>query len=132
MRQFFSITAIMALMSPLVSPLVALSCPHGKQLTACHRVQKQQLAQHCGSMAHEDPMERKDLGSEAPAIKAAVSQENCPMDCCVPGYVTNAAVVVIESPLPEMVVTDHAYGVTSVVFTSSGFSSHTDRGPPNS
>jgi hypothetical protein len=52
------------------------------------------------------------------------------MDCCGASVVTNAAAVAAATPLPSLVATDQSFNFVPVTFTTAGFSSHTDRGPP--
>jgi hypothetical protein len=95
---------------------------------ACHRLKQTQAAHHCNEMMRE----RKSVttGTEAPTIKATPSQQNCPMACCGDRLITNA-VVAASAPIPQLVVTDKSRNLVPVTFTSAGFSSHTDRGPPS-
>jgi hypothetical protein len=133
MRRIFSITAIVTLMYPVVSPLLA-ACPHVQQhAPACHRVQQAQAAHHhCDAkmMTHQDQTEAVAPGSDAPAVQAVASPANCPMDCCGASAVTNAAAVAATTSLPLPAVIEQSRNFVSVAFTSAGFSSHTDRGPP--
>lgn len=130
MRKFLSIIAITALMSPMASPLVGLACPHVKNMTMCHRSQKTEHAHHCDAMNHDHQMEPEALGSGT-AVKATPSRENCPSSCCVAGYVANAAVIARRTSLPGLLITHQVVIVASVTFSRNGFSSHSDRGPPN-
>lgn len=129
MRCFFSITTIAALMSSLISPLLAATCSHMQQPVACHRVQAQKPA--CAMMHHHEA-EEPAPGSGAPAFESMQSPERCPMDCCVPGQRTNAIAIAAVSPLPELAVTEQNLHFVPAVFTRTGYSSHTDRGPPAS
>ena len=56
---------------------------------------------------------------------------NCPMDCCIPGHPTNAVNVVVASDLPPLAVIEYRLQFVPLVFVRTGFSSHTDRGPPS-
>jgi hypothetical protein len=127
MRRFFSITTIVALMSSSVLPLLAASCPHVKHVMACHRTEVQ--THHChGAAAESEPAsERQTNGS---AFDGGQASNNCPMDCCAPGQRTSAIAVPVLSLLSPLAVTEQHLPVARVVFTATGFSSHTDRGPP--
>jgi hypothetical protein len=133
MRRFFSIATIAALMSSLVSPLSAAACPHSQQAMACHRIQATQAHQthHCDEMmGHDQAGEPAPEDSSTPGFKAGQSRESCPMDCCTPRHVTNATAIGVGRSLPPLAVTQKVFQFVPVVFARTGFSSHTDRGPP--
>jgi hypothetical protein len=131
MRRLVSITAVLALMSSLVSPLLAASCQHGQQMAACHRVQEQKPQKpHCAMMHHHEAAEEAAPAADGPAVRGLLSSQNCPMDCCQIGDRTNAVVLLVIPSLRQPAIIDQTLSVVSVVFSSTGFSSHTDRGPP--
>ena len=68
--------------------------------------------------------------SDGPAYSDSQVSHTCPMDCCAPGQRTKAIAAPAASFGSPLAVTDHCPHLVSVVFTSAGFSSHTDRGPP--
>jgi hypothetical protein len=126
MRRILSIATILALMSSSALPLLAASCPHVKQVMSCHRAAPMP-AHHCGKM-HEGDSE--ESGSGEPSMEGIQGSRDCPMDCCAPSQRTNAvatATVLLVSPQP---LTEPCLPFVPVVFTRTGFSSHTDRGPP--
>jgi len=131
MRRLFSITTILALMSSLASPLLA-ACDHSGQPMACHRSAKQKS--HCGMMAghHHDSSaaESSASQSQAPAVAGLESSGSCPMDCCIPGHPTSASTIAAIPSVPPLVLIERTSRVITLVFTRTGFSSHTDRGPP--
>jgi hypothetical protein len=130
MRRFFSITTIAVLMSSMVSPLLAAACPHSRQPMACHRTQAAQ-ERHCDMMMHQHHAdEAAPAESSAPAVKGVQSPENCPMDCCAPRHVTSASAMAAASSVPPLAVTQQVFQFVPAVFARTGFSSHTDRGPP--
>lgn len=138
MRRLIAISAIAALMLSLNSPLLSATCEHGKPITACHRVQEQKPQRpHCEMMHHHDrrgdasTVEESLPASSEPTIQSAASSQNCPMDCCQLGDRTNAAALAITPSLPQPTTSKQPCSIPSVVFLSAGFSSHTDRGPPN-
>jgi hypothetical protein len=103
-----------------------------KLAPVCHRAQPvDHGAHHCNTMVAQHPAETTQRGSESPVANGVESPENCPMDCCVGRHMTNAVTPRPASPLPAMAVTDVALAHVPVIFLSAGFSSHTDRGPPN-
>jgi len=127
MRRFFSITTIVALMSSLASPLLAAVCDHSGQPMACHRATKQRS--HCEMMAGRQHDSAASESAE-PAVGGRESSGNCPMDCCIPGHPTTASTIAATPSLPQLVVIERTSHIVPVVFTRTGFSSHTDRGPP--
>jgi hypothetical protein len=135
MRRLVSITAIVALMSTLVSPLLAATCEHGTQAVVCHRVHGQKPQKpHCEGMKHEDATDEEmapSPSSSGPVAQAAPSSQDCPMDCCTVGTRTNAVALSVIPSLPKPIAADRNASIVQVVFSRSGFSSHTDRGPPS-
>jgi hypothetical protein len=127
MRRFLSITAIVAVASSMLSPLLAAVCPHAQQAAACHRVQAQKP--HCAMMHHHDA-DVAVAEDETPAF-ASSSSPSCPMDCCIPGHPTNAVTVAFASDFPPRAVLEYRVQFVPLAFVRTGFSSHTDRGPPS-
>jgi len=97
---------------------------------ACHRVQQAQPEHHCDGMMQEHQAEPQSPESGTPAVQAATSEDNCPMDCCTARHITDAAAIATGSSLPQLLVSNLDGGFLTVVFVRVGFSSHTDRGPP--
>lgn len=93
---------------------------------ACHRVEH---ARHCEMMHHESN-ETAEPESNEPYVAGAPVVQDCPMDCCAPSQRTNAMAVAVPPILSNIVLTEQVFEIVPVVFTASGFSSHTDRGPP--
>lgn len=120
MRQFSSITAIVALISALLTPQFSMECCVGGGRQVCHRAAER----HCD---HMDQVQSDEQPSTN--ISARTVPSKCPMTCCL-SVAPNAGttVVLIAINLPQ-VITQVAVG-SNLVFISSGFSSHTDRGPP--
>jgi hypothetical protein len=90
-----------------------------------HMDQPGHAAHHCDGMTADDP----DASDTAPSAKAT-SSENCPMNCCVQGRSHSASSSAATNLLPPLAVADKEFSFVPVKFTSAGFSSHTDRGPP--
>ncbi len=131
MRRFLSITTIAALLSSMLSPLMAAACTTGTGKTvSCHAVE----ATSCDRPMHQHhhhhdaaPQESKSTLSDA---SVAQDDSKCPMDCCTPRHPRNGAAVSATSFLPPLAVNDQDFHFAQVAFTHAGFSSHTDRGPP--
>lgn len=135
MRRVLAITVIAALICSTGLPVWAQICATGQKTPMCHRMQaSQQAAQkampahHCDSMAMEDEQDATvPSGSEA-IIKGGSSE--CPMQCCTQANAgTNSAVPATGLKAVLLSSADHV-DVPAVTFTTPGFSSHTDRGPP--
>src|SRR5579864_529695 len=126
MRRFLAITTIMALLATPAAPLFAASCPHAALASGCvGRVHDCEMMHDHGSDATES-----EAQPEGSVLQSRASSSDCPMDCCAPGERTNA-VVVVATPISSRVIsTEFPLQFTPRVLTSSGFSSHTDRGPP--
>ena len=125
MRRVLSITMAVALISSLLSPVMAAACTHARA-ASCHRAAVQ--PQHCDGMnQHHHAM---NAASSEPAAWTASDPGKCPMECCTQGHPRSVTAVPAISVLPPLAMTDQAVRFVSVIFTSTGFSSHTDRGPP--
>ena len=125
MRRSLSITVILALLSSMLSPIMAAACTGTGKAVSCHAV----AADHC-----DRPMHHHHHGAAAPesktAFSAAPDDAKCPMDCCTPGHLRSEAKISTHPDLPPPAVSDLNIQFAAVVFTVAGFSSHTDRGPP--
>jgi hypothetical protein len=56
--------------------------------------------------------------------------DKCPMHCCMQSRSGNGTVVPCVVPSSELTVTSFRVDFPALIFISNGFSSHTDRGPP--
>jgi hypothetical protein len=128
MRRILSITAIFALISSMLSPVIAAaSCMGTGKAMSCH----------AGTMPHCDrPLHGHHHQDAAPVesrsnLSQVEDNTKCPMDCCAPGHGQSVAKIAASSVLPLPVVTEYGSGYTSIKFVRAGFSSHTDRGPPS-
>src|SRR5262249_40779290 len=112
----------------LASPLLASACAHSAQRAVCHGVPAEKP--HC-EMAHHG--HAAATASRVQQAMSAVDQQpsHCPMGCCLPGHRQGTAVVAGVSYLPLPALTTEALHFVAPVFVSTGFSSHTDRGPPS-
>jgi hypothetical protein len=89
----------------------------------CHRAKH---THECGMMLHETDEDQ----SSGARMTAFQQDEKCPMTCCMQtSSVTARPVPLTASPTPLFL---HQAFVSfeSQIFTATGFSSHTDRGPP--
>jgi len=129
MRRFASITAVLSLLSAMMSPTMAAACTGTGKAVSCHAMP----VEHCERVAHEHHHAVAPVADPTSSISASVAQDDskCPMDCCRPGHRESAGAIDTSSILPSLAVSDQAFHFVPVVFTSAGFSSHTDRGPPS-
>src|SRR6476659_10007291 len=125
MRRALSITVIFALVSSLLSPLMAAACTGTGKAVSCHAV----AMDHCDRPMHQHHHDAAPPESKS-AVSVADNDAKCPMDCCTPGHPRNGAAVSATSFLPPLAVSDRELQFTPITFTIAGFSSHTDRGPP--
>src|SRR5262245_22470552 len=125
MRRLLSITTILALLSTVMSPIMAAACTGTGKAVSCHSME----ASHCDRVAHKHHHHEAEAPSSS-SVSAGENDAKCPMDCCTPGHRQSSAAAYAASTLPPLAVTDQSFHFAQVVFTSAGFSSHTDRGPP--
>jgi len=118
------------MLSAMLSPTMAAACEGTGKAVACHSMP----VAHCERAVHEHHHHAATTVAEpVSSVSASVAHDDnkCPMDCCRPGHRQSAGTVDATSPLPSLAVNDNAIQFVPVVFTSAGFSSHTDRGPPS-
>jgi hypothetical protein len=125
MRRVLSITAILLLLSSIMSPIMAAACAGTGKAVSCHSV----AVTHCDRVRHEHHQMAEAPGSTQ-SVSIAESDEKCPMDCCTAGHRQSGAAAYSPSILPPLAVSDQNIHFVPVHFISAGFSSHTDRGPP--
>jgi len=129
MRRFLSITVVAALLSSMLSPVMAACTGTGKAVS-CHAAAVAMAADHCDRPMHQHHHHDAAPPESKTAFSAGDDQAKCPMDCCMAGHPRNSAVVSADSFLPPLAVSDREVHFAPVTFTIAGFSSHTDRGPP--
>lgn len=133
MRRIFSISAILMLMYSAALPSVMSAMMVNDAAMACHRPTLGTGAatpEHCHDMADMAGNETMAAPADGALITVAAEQK-CPMDCCTMMGTAQQAIPSSRKSTPALVVIEQAVSVSGVVFTSSGFSSHTDRGPPS-
>jgi hypothetical protein len=132
MRRSLSITVILALVSSMLSPIMAAACTGTGKAVSCHAV----AVDHCDRPMHQHhhhaaaAPESATAPESKTAFSAAPDDAKCPMDCCTPGHLRSGATISTNPDLPPPAVSDREIQFVTVVFTVAGFSSHTDRGPP--
>jgi hypothetical protein len=127
MRRIFAITSLLALVFSMASPVWATACASMGTTPMCHR-NAAQHQHHCDMM-----MEQQD-GTAAPDSAAVFGSvpTKCPMQCCLQSQAGNGTAVLIVPLIFQLAVSDYRTHFSTVIFVSAGFSSHTDRGPPQS
>src|SRR5438034_7415908 len=126
MRRAFSISVIVALVCSLFAPAFAATCESMNKKPVCHR--QNGVVHHCDTMGHHHQAE---VASESSAsVTAASNTSDCPMACCNQAYFITAIAGPARFVSPVQVVMNHEFHFSTVIFVSTGFSSHTDRGPP--
>ncbi len=129
MRRFCSITMLVLLLgSALSSGWAATDCGGTGVRMLCHR--HSMTMRHCEMMEGQaKDGEGMSNGEDSVAIELA-GPTKCPMQCCMrlsAGKNAVASLGFMLSPLSA----GHGQGsLFSAIFSSPGFSSHTDRGPP--
>lgn len=124
MRRIFAITLIASLIFSVASPAWATACAAMNKTPMCHRT----AAHH----HHCEMMMEQEHETATPDSEAAMHSlpGKCPMNCCTQSQAGNSVAAPVISLLPQLAVAEYHTVLTTVVFTRSGFSSHTDRGPP--
>ena len=74
-------------------------------------------------------MMAQDSGT-GPVVAAYGASEKCPMNCCVQAVPPTVAALPAASFIPQLHAIKASIHAFAVTFSSTGFSSHTDRGPP--
>jgi hypothetical protein len=124
MRRIFAITTIAALIFSMAAPVWATACAAMDKVQMCHRT--------VGHHHHCDMMMDTQDATAAPDSEAAVNSlaGKCPMQCCMQAQAGNGTVLPAAVLLFQLPVSEYRIDFPAITFTSTGFSSHTDRGPP--
>src|SRR5882672_11204735 len=101
MRRFLSITTVAALLSSMLSPVMAAACTGTGKAVSCHAG----AAPHCDRPMHEHHHDVAAPESNS-ALSAAENNAQCPMDCCTPGHPSNGAAVSANGLLPQPAVSN--------------------------
>jgi hypothetical protein len=78
-------------------------------------------------MAHH--AEEKD-GPEAVSMTSVQQEQKCPMTCCMQAGSRTARPAPLAVSFTPFLFSESFREFESQIFTATGFSSHTDRGPP--
>jgi hypothetical protein len=132
MRRVCSILTAVGLLFSVASPLWAADMG-SLQPMQCHREPMQAAISGHSQTHNHHCHEMEDHSVSAPdgtSIQAVNVPKDCPMNCCLQGTPQAGTALAASVYLPLLVVTDCSLLYVAVTFTSPGFSSHTDRGPP--
>jgi hypothetical protein len=124
MRRLISISTAVALVLSLASPVLAETCMKTSR-ASCHRVSQAALHHHCDGMPGHEEMPAPASGDSVSNAAAA-----CPMNCCIAAHAGKQVAVANSIAIAPQLAISAELQFVAVVFTASGFSSHTDRGPP--
>jgi len=133
MRRLFSISVVLALVVSAAAPDLVSAYVMGSVPMMCHRSGIHDSGPagmthlHCHDMEGMDSAPGAQDGSGAIIRRAGTE---CPMECCAlagpAGMAITASALILTTP----VVIEGNASISKVIFGRSGFSSHTDRGPP--
>ncbi|HLY98577.1 MAG TPA: hypothetical protein VKT33_05875 [Candidatus Angelobacter sp.] len=135
MMRFTSITTIAAMICSLVAPVVPGSCLDAGKSPSCHHA----MAEHRGGShkyaCHEHQAQEGDPATappSSPSIQKTASQQECPMSCCccAPASAGGKFMLASDAGFVVAIASSGLVATRNVVLERSGFSSHTDRGPP--
>lgn len=133
MKRIFSIATMLVLLCSMFSPAWARDMDD-LQATFCHRMVMQDgPPKHAGKHAKAHHCEGMDMAATEPSDLASIASSHshsCPMNCCEQGTPQSGAAVSAALLLPPLANAEAGFHFASIIFASTGFSSHTDRGPP--
>ena len=102
----------------------------------CHREaandpvsRKAMPAHHCDSMVMEDEQSAAPDSDSETFVKAG--SRECPMQCCAQAQAGTNSAVASTTLINGLISSEDPLYVPAVAFSTPGFSSHTDRGPPS-
>src|SRR5437588_9916604 len=121
MRRAFSISVIVALVCSLFAPAFAATCEAMSKKPVCHR--QNGVVHHCDTMGHHHH-ETAAAAETTASVAAASNTSDCPMSCCNQAYFITAIAGPVRFVSPAQVVMNHEFHFSTVIFISSGFSSH--------
>ena len=133
MRRLLAITVIAALICSMGMPVWASACESMHKAALCHREPAhnqvtRKAAHHCDSMDMEPEQDAAPASDSKTFIKG--SSHACPMQCCMQANAGTNSAVASAALYAGLVSSQDQLYVPAVAFSTPGFSSHTDRGPP--
>lgn len=134
MRRVLAITVITALICSTGMPVWASACEAMHKTSFCHRVPGNTTASKSAPKHHCDSMVMEDEQDATPALDSETfvkgSSHECPMHCCEQAQARASSAVASATLIDGLVSSEDPIYVPAVPFSTPGFSSHTDRGPP--
>jgi hypothetical protein len=134
MRRIFSISAVMMLLYSAALPSVMSAMMRTDAHMACHRPtlgSGASASQHCHDMADMAGDGAMESAPADGAVMTVAAEQKCPMDCCTMLGTAQQAIASSRQSLPAPAVMERGVSTAGIVFVRTGFSSHTDRGPPS-
>ncbi|HEY6350246.1 MAG TPA: hypothetical protein VI636_12635 [Candidatus Angelobacter sp.] len=125
MRRLLAITVIMALICSTGMPVWASACKAMHKMPTPQSSGAAHAQHHCDMMADEDDAGVSESNS---VIKDRAS--DCPMQCCMQASAGNGPAIPAAAFIAVLLSSEDHVDVPAVAFSTPGFSSHTDRGPP--
>ncbi|HEV3315815.1 MAG TPA: hypothetical protein VG488_02555 [Candidatus Angelobacter sp.] len=125
MRRLISISTAVALVLALASPLLAGTCMKTSGRASCHRMSQATPHHHCDGMPGDEEMSAPASDNSVGGVSSA-----CPMNCCTLTSAGKQAAVALPLTVPPAISVSSKLHSVAVVFTATGHSSHTNRGPP--
>ncbi|HEY6251962.1 MAG TPA: hypothetical protein VI685_18550 [Candidatus Angelobacter sp.] len=131
MRRLLAITVITALICSTGMPVWASACQAMNKTAMCHRTPLHQSSTAAHARHHCDMMAEEDEASASESTSVIKAHPNdCPMQCCMQGITGNGSAVPATALIAVLLSFEDHVCIPAVAFSTPGFSSHTDRGPP--
>jgi len=132
MRRLLAITVIAGLICSTGMPVWASACEAMHKTPMCHRTAVSQSSHaahaqhHCDMMAQEE-----DAAASSESASLVKDHPNsCPMQCCMQATAGNGSAIPAAAFIAILLSSEAHVYVPAITFSTPGFSSHTDRGPP--
>ena len=133
MRRILSISTVMMLLYSAALPSVMSAMMRTDAPMACHRptLGTAAVVSHCHDMADMAAADAMEPAPANGAVMTVAAEQKCPMDCCTMLGTAQQAIASSQQSLPAPAVMERGVSTAGIVFVRTGFSSHTDRGPPS-
>ena len=125
-RRICSISIIVALLCTLLPGQAPQGCHRSSAPKMCPRTAS--MAHHCETMQEQD--QEQEPEGDASNITAFEREQKCPMNCCLQWKSGNLAANLVRQIDSVELSIEYRSDFLQPVFARTGFSSHTDRGPP--
>ncbi len=134
MRRRSFITVALILISSMLSRTWAVDVAAMKNVN-CHHITSRSTSAHSGQNGKKHHCDGEESGeiTQSPAHGTVINENDsqpCPMNCCEQGTLRSSTALVAACFIPVPLALGFPFQFSSIVFVSSGYSAHTDRGPP--